>query len=546
MQFKKVFIAAAIAAVLNGCDAQAPSTNSSSSNLSSSSSSSSSSASSSASSASSSSSSGDGGSESALVIEENEAGVCRVDGDPSEAKNPGFAGAGYANADNRVGAGIVWAVSVATSSVYQVFFRFANGGTLARDASLLINNGANGDYAVSFAPTGSWAAWQVVSLSVDLVQGNNLLELKSLGADGLANIDSLSVGGPQPQPGNCSEQNASSSSSSSSSSSNSSSGIGSAPLLSQVGNPAKNRYEKAKNAWAADKASIVLSHQFANGGWPKNQAYDSPGSGGSGDGQATFDNNATTTETIYLANLYNSDPQSRYRDAVRKALDYTLSAQYPSGGWPQFYPLKGGYADHVTFNDNAMSSILTMLHNVAEGNAPFNNDSVTSTQKTQARAAVAKGVEYILKSQWLQNGTLTAWCAQHGATDYLPKAARAYELESLSGSESVEIIGFLMTQPQTPQIETAVKAALAWFRSPNTYLADHMYDKTAEQKIVAKAGSKMWYRFYKLDTNRGFFSDRDGGTYYDIMEISAERRNGYSWGGAYGDRIIAYANTVGY
>ena len=44
----------------------------------------------------------------------------------------------------------------------------------------------------------------------------------------------------------------------------------------------------------------------------------------------------------------------------------------------------------------------------------------------------------------------------------------------------------------------------------------------------------------------GFFSDRDGGTEYDIMDISEERRNRYSWGRNYEEKIFNCANNVGY
>jgi PelA/Pel-15E family pectate lyase len=479
------------------------------------------------------------------TFQENQAGVCRVDGDPNESRNTGFTGTGYANVDNVTGSMIIWAVHATDSGQHELRFRFANGGTTGRNGTLLINNGSNGSHTVELPTTNAWTNWQENTATVDLVQGNNIVQLSSATGDGLANIDSLTVTGGQTAPGDCSGI-AGSSSSSSSSSTSSSSSSGNSLLLPQSGNPVHSRFNSAKTAWGKDKADIILSHQFSNGGWPKNQEYGSPGSGGDGNGEATFDNGATTTELVYLANLYRDDRNTRYRDAVRKAMDYVLNAQYPSGGWPQFYPLRGGYSNHVTFNDNAMSRILVLLHHVTQRTAPFDTDVITDTQRARAQSAVAKGVDYILKAQWQQNGKLTVWCAQHGATDYLPKAARAYELESLSGSESVEVIGFLMTQPQTPEVASAVKAALDWFRSPNTYLADHAYDSSVEEKIVYRAGSKMWYRFYKLDTNRGFFSDRDGGTYYDIMEISEERRNGYSWGGNYGNKIISYAESVGY
>jgi len=320
----------------------------------------------------------------------------------------------------------------------------------------------------------------------------------------------------------------------------------SATLLPQEGNPVHQRFDKYLTEWSlsTNQADIILSYQYDNGGWPKNQSYGSMGSGGSGLG--TIDNGATTTEMTYMAEMYKRTGNTSYRDSARRAMDYLLEMQYSTGGWPQFYPLKGGYADHVTFNDNAMSRVLTVLYHAEKGSAPFDTDIFNSSDRAQFRSAIDKGVEYVLRSQWKQGGVLTAWCAQHGATDYLPKPARAYELESISGSESVEIIGFLMTQPQTPEIETAVRAALAWYRSPETILEDYTYDKSTTENIVPSPGDRMWYRFYDLDTNEGFFSDRDGGKYDDIMDISEERREGYSWGGGYGEKILSYAEDVGY
>lgn len=482
---------------------------------------------------------------SAFIIQEEQAGFCRVDGIATETTNDGFTGDGYTNANNAQGAAIEWAVNAPSSSRYTLTFRFANGGTTNRNGSLLINGGANGNYTLNLPATGAWTTWQTASVDIDLVQGNNLLKLTATTADGLANIDSLKIEGAQTSAGICNITVSSSSSSRSSSSAASTSSTA-AVILSQTGNPVHTRFNGLKSKWSADKADIVLSYQYTNGGWPKNQTYDTAGSGGSDSG--TFDNGATTTEMAYLANIYSNTKNTKYRDAVRKGLEYTLSAQYSTGGWPQFFPLKGGYPDYVTFNDNAMTRVLTVLYHVTKKTAPFDTDIFSDDQRARAQTAITKGVEYILKSQWKQNGTLTAWCAQHGPTDYKPKPARAYELESISGQESAEIIAFLMTQPQTAQVETAVKSALTWYRSPNTYLANYTYDSSqaATNPIVPLAGSKMWYRFYDLNTNRGFFSDRDGSKFYDITQMSLERRTGYSWGGNYGAGIIKYADSVGY
>lgn len=340
----------------------------------------------------------------------------------------------------------------------------------------------------------------------------------------------------------------SSSKASSSAAAASSSPAASGAMLAQDGNPVVSWFNSAKTKWGSDKADIVLSYQQTNGGWPKNNDYNSVGKGSGGNEAGTFDNNATVTELVYLAEVYKSGKNTKYRDAVRKAANFMLSAQYSTGGWPQFYPLKGGYADHVTFNDNAMSRVLTVLDNAANKKSPFDTDVFSDSDRAKFKAAVDKGVGFILKAQWKQSGKLTVWCAQHGATDYKPKAARAYELESLSGKESAEIIGFLMSQPQTAEIQAAAKAGLAWFNSPNTYLDGYTYDSSQAKTnpIVKKSGSRMWYRFYDLDTNKGFFSDRDGSKFYDITKMSEERRTGYSWGGAYGEAIISYGKKVGY
>lgn len=482
-----------------------------------------------------------------FTIQEEQAGFCRVDGIATESTNSGYTGNGYTNTTNAQGAAIEWAINAPNSSRYTLTFRYANAGTANRNGSLLINGGANGNYTVQLPATGAWATWQTVSVEVDLVQGNNLLKLTSLTADGLANIDSLKIDGAQAaRAGTCGTVASSSSSSKPASSSSSSSGT--AKMLTLDGNPAANWLSKSRTKWNASRADVVLSYQQNNGGWPKNLDYNSVGSGNGGSDAGTIDNGATITEMVYLAEVYKNGKNTKYRDSVRKAANFLVSSQYSTGALPQFYPLKGGYADHATFNDNGMAYALTVLDYAANKRAPFDTDVFSDSDRARFKTAVTKGVDYILKAQWKQNGKLTVWCAQHGATDYQPKKARAYELESLSGSESVGVLAFLMTQPQTAQIEAAVRAGVAWFNSPNTYLNNYTYDssKASTNPIVAKSGSKMWYRFYDLNTNRGFFSDRDGSKFYDITKMSEERRTGYSWGGDYGSSIISFAQKVGY
>ena len=71
----------------------------------------------------------------------------------------------------------------------------------------------------------------------------------------------------------------------------------------------------------------------------------------------------------------------------------------------------------------------------------------------RARISFDKGVECILNTQVKQNGKLTVWCAQHDEHTLAPAKARAYELPSLSGAESDNIVLLLMSIPDpSPRI----------------------------------------------------------------------------------------------
>ncbi|RYY73614.1 MAG: carbohydrate-binding protein [Gammaproteobacteria bacterium] len=155
---------------------------------------------------------------SALLIEESQAGFCRVDG-TIDNNHEGFNGTGFANTNNVQGAAVVWAVESSNSGRQTLTFRYANGGIANRNGSLIINGGSNGNYMLSLPVTGSWTSWQTVAIEVDLVQGNNILQLSSVTAEGLPNIDSLTLVGGTVKAGNCGGVSTSSSSKSSSSSS---------------------------------------------------------------------------------------------------------------------------------------------------------------------------------------------------------------------------------------------------------------------------------------------------------------------------------------
>jgi PelA/Pel-15E family pectate lyase len=320
-------------------------------------------------------------------------------------------------------------------------------------------------------------------------------------------------------------------------------------------------------------ADNMLSWQIPNGGFDKGgatrytarwngSAPRSAWTGANGVEVGTLDNDATVTEIMFLADVFKRSAATSYRDGARRALDFILTMQYPSGGFPQVHPARANveYSSYVTFNDDAMARALVLLLQVTRQAAPLDGELFTADQRARAATAVTKGVGYILAAQIVQGGTKTVWCAQHDPTSHVPRGARSYELPSKSGKESVGVVGFLMTQPQTPEIAAAVRAAIAWFKSDAVRKANTAYVSRPSSStddnynpIQSRSGSTMWCRFYDVTEDRCFFSGRlatdnppGNGKQYDIMAIEPERRYGYEWGGAYGTRLFMYTDSVGY
>jgi PelA/Pel-15E family pectate lyase len=356
-------------------------------------------------------------------------------------------------------------------------------------------------------------------------------------------------------------------------------------MLDQIGNPLQGlvmTYQDWLATGATDAARLatdrtladnMITWQMPHGGFYKNDktVYAAPWNGtvarsgwtgASNVELGTIDNNGTVTETMFLADVYRRSGEAKYRDAARKALDFLLTMQYPSGGFPQVYPARVGttYSNFVTYNDDAMVRVLGMMDMAKAKKPPLAGDVFTDDQLARIATAITKAIDYIVKSQIVQQGVKTVWCAQHDQTSYVARGARSYELPSKSGKESMGVIAFLMSQPQTAEVKAAVQAGIAWYKSDAVKVADTAYVSRPSNNtddsynpIQPRTGSTMWYRFYDLEQDVGFFSGRlpsenppGAGKQYDIMDIEAERRYGYQWGGSYGTELFTYSDRVGY
>lgn len=299
-------------------------------------------------------------------------------------------------------------------------------------------------------------------------------------------------------------------------------------------------------------AETVLLYQHCDGGWPKNYdpfaqldraACQRIESQKTNIVDSTIDNGATTTELRFLDRIAAHRSTPAIQTALRQGLSFLLQAQYANGGFPQYPNRKSGYWIQITFNDTAMIHTLRLLQAVAEKR--LLREVADDAARAACKSAIDRGIACILACQIRQGDTRLLWCAQHDRETLKPVGARSYERASLSGSESVEIVRFLMEQPQpTPEMQTAIHAAIDAFRKlalHETRVVRRRDPQSGTVDLVVERDPQaplLWARFYDLETHEPFFCSRDGVPRKQLAEISYERRNHYSWLGPYAQRFL--------
>lgn len=259
---------------------------------------------------------------------------------------------------------------------------------------------------------------------------------------------------------------------------------------------------------------------------------------------ATIDNKATTREIRYLADTYRETGNPAYLEAARRGVVYLLTAQYPNGGWPQYYPDRSLYRHQITYNDDAMVRVLQLLQDIAEGRDAL--VALSPEYARRARDAVSRGIAFILATQVKIDGKPTVWAAQYDEITLQPAKARSYELPSLAVSESVAVVRFLMRQPQpTPAIVDAIDNAAQWFdqhrlRDTAMRKVEAPGEETGKDVLIeARPGASLWARFYDLDRQRPMFVNRRGEQVARFADIPNERRVGYAWYGIWPEKLLS-------
>jgi len=335
-------------------------------------------------------------------------------------------------------------------------------------------------------------------------------------------------------------------------------GLATLPPSPKPGSPRSMPLDRPDAWYASDEArriaENILSFQTPSGGWSKNQdrsalprvrgqsfavTQDPRIAALPGANEppwtyvGTIDNGATHSEMRFLARIQAHVPTiegDRYRASFLKGLDYLLASQFPNGGWPQIYPLQGGYHDAITFNDDALVEVAKLLSDVARNQNNF--AFVSAERAAAARAAVDLTNRLVLRTQVVVDGKPTIWAQQYDALTLAPVGARNFEPAALASDESVGLAQYLgKVAADNVDAAAAVQFAREWLDSHA--IEKKTWDVAAGDEgrtLRDEAGAKpIWSRYYDIADGRPIFGDRDRSIHDDVNEVSVERRNGYSW-----------------
>lgn len=189
-------------------------------------------------------------------------------------------------------------------------------------------------------------------------------------------------------------------------------------------------------------------------------------------GNCTFDDRVTADAAIFLLRFYRTTHEAAYHDAVRRALDFVLAAQFPNGAWPQRFPLRyefahDGLPDYTSFytlNDGAMQGIVELLL-----------DAWETFGDVRYFESARRGADVLISMQGPDGQA--AWAEQHGP-DMRPIAARTHEPAGYVIREThmaLQMLEEMYLRTGDPRYLAPVPRALDWYERVNREIAVRKY-----------------------------------------------------------------------
>lgn len=227
-------------------------------------------------------------------------------------------------------------------------------------------------------------------------------------------------------------------------------------------------------------------------------------------GNATFDDHATIECARLMLRLYLEKKDPKYKASLDKAIGFVLKSQYPSGGWPQRYPVVGkfenhghpDYTGHVTLNDE-----------VAEQNIDFLLLVHQQLGDERVREPIERAMKLYIRLQ--QPMPTPGFALQYSADDLKPAGARTYEPRALSPHTTATALDKLMDF----YVLTGDRDYLARIPEAIDWL------EKVEAPPEKHDGKRNQYRYVEIGTNRYIAVHRRGsnaqnGEYYVDYEMS--------------------------
>ena len=152
-------------------------------------------------------------------------------------------------------------------------------------------------------------------------------------------------------------------------------------------------------------------------------------------GNATFDDEATIHCAEFLLRILLEKHDATFLPSLQKAIDMVVESQYPSGGWPQRYPLM---YDHPFRGKADYSSFVTINDNVTPENIRFLLQCYTSLGINELREPILRGIHCLRDLQ--QPKPLAGWADQYTADDLQPAHARSYEPRAVNTGTTTSMI----------------------------------------------------------------------------------------------------------
>lgn len=193
-------------------------------------------------------------------------------------------------------------------------------------------------------------------------------------------------------------------------------------------------------------------------------------------GNATFDDGGTMEAAEFFLRMYleknsvDENGNNRYAEPLNKAINFVLESQYPSGGWPQRYPLMydhpfrglADYSSFITLNDDVILDAIQFLHHCR-----------VALNRPELQEPVDRAMLLVAKLQ--QPKPMAGWADQYFVETLKPAHARSYEPRSVNTGTTAKIINTLISyyrQTGNKVFLQGIPDAVEWLRSLKVSTAD--------------------------------------------------------------------------